>query len=154
MPPSSRTARVSSAPTTPGGSPTLTPSASNESLSSQEGDVPMKIMDGVYLVAAPQNTPEFDIVLVNGFTGDQLSTWYHAAKQLYWPKDLLHSHFPSARILSVDIAADANISRSSYLFSSLTLYMHSTLSTCTLTLYIHSHSLHSINALSLTISMY
>lgn len=119
LPPSPRSARMS-----PSSSPspsstathsmntaTLTPSSSTSSVSSNEGDAvtPVKIVEGLYLVAAPKDTPELDIVLINGFTGNHLSTWYHAANQLYWPKALLHIDLPSARILSVDIAADAHI---------------------------------------------
>ncbi|KAL8400455.1 hypothetical protein RB594_000734 [Gaeumannomyces avenae] len=51
-------------------------------------------------------TATFDLVLVHGLNGDYLTTWTHEATKICWPRDLLPSELPNARVLSFAYNAD------------------------------------------------
>jgi hypothetical protein len=54
---------------------------------------------GIEVLSDPQHAI-VDIVFVHGLTGDRRRTWTHPDTLTFWPKDLLSTHVPKARILT------------------------------------------------------
>jgi hypothetical protein len=54
---------------------------------------------GIEVLSDPQHAI-VDIVFVHGLTGDRRRTWTHPDTLMFWPKDLLSTHVPKARILT------------------------------------------------------
>ncbi|KAI1076574.1 hypothetical protein F5B20DRAFT_594035 [Whalleya microplaca] len=58
--------------------------------------------DGLTVVVNPTN-PSLDVVFVRGFTGHPVKTWKYGSRRAdgaYWPRDLLPSAMPGARIMT------------------------------------------------------